>query len=225
MVRLFTIRAFMPLVAALLVGWQPAAAQTPIEARGPYRHVAADAIFPERVGGFVRDTLYQYDAEGRDVSASYNLATPEGRLLLTVYIYPALQAGATDGSRGGKAARAQLCALEHGAVKQAIANHVPGASPSDEDGGIAVRGVEASLSHRSIYRYRIRFDDREQEVRSEAHLYCFVKGKWLVKYRVTTPAAVDGRNAIDAFIRGGPWPGRTPMESTVQREAPPASGG
>ena len=82
------------------VGWQAAAAQNEVETRGPYVHREAGAVFPVRVGEFRRSELYSYDRDGRDVSASYNLATPEGRLLITVYIYPAATAlrGRADGA-------------------------------------------------------------------------------------------------------------------------------
>jgi hypothetical protein len=48
-----------------------------------------------------------------------------------------------------------------------------------------------------------------QEIRSEAHLYCYVGGDWLVKYRVSAPVAVETGGPVEAFIRDGPWPGRS----------------
>jgi hypothetical protein len=56
------------------------------------------------------------------------------------------------------------------------------------------------------------FDREVQAVRSEAHLYCYVGGDWFVKYRVSAPVAVTAPGAVEAFIRTGPWPGRSSPE-------------
>jgi len=188
--------------AALAAGLPAAAhAQGDLTVTGPYTHSAAKAVYPTQVGAFVRSNVHQFDAEGRDISASYNLRTPEGRLLVTVYIYPAPKAA-------DAAARARACDTEFGAVKTAIANRNAGAQPLNETAPVAMAGVPASLSHSAAYRYTGRFDAREQEVRSEAHVYCYAGGDWFVKYRVSAPVAVK-TDALPAFIRNGPWPGRT----------------
>jgi hypothetical protein len=189
------------LALAAGLGWQPAAAQREVAAEGPYLHGPARAVFPERVGKFRRSTIYQYDQEGKDVSASYNLATPEGRLLVTVYIYPAVPAA--------PAARAELCDQEFGVVNNVISSQHGNIAPTEEGAALPVAGVDPSLRHRSVYRFSSPFDDRVQEIRSEAHLYCYAGGDWLVKYRVSAPVAVAARGAVEAFIRDGPWPGRS----------------
>ncbi|MFL6845949.1 MAG: hypothetical protein ACJ8ER_13840 [Allosphingosinicella sp.] len=207
--------ALLALFAAVLA--QPAAAQQQIETGGAYVHGPAHAVYPLRVGDFRRADIYQYDSAGEDVSASYNLATPEGRLLITVYIYPA-PAVSSPGS-GAAEARAQACDQEFENVKAAISTQHDQAAPIEQGEALAVPGVKAGLSHRSVYRFRTPFDDRVQEIRSEAHLYCYVGGDWLVKYRVSAPAAVETRGPVESFIRNGPWPGRNAAD-TVLRPAP-----
>ena len=189
------------LLAVVLPGWQPAAAQREIVSDEPYLHQPARAIYPVQVGGFRRTDIYRYDQEGKDVSASYNLSTPAGRLLITVYIYPA-PAAAAD-------ARARLCEEEFGVVNSAISRQHGNAAPLEQGAALAVAGVDPKLGHRSVYRFASPFGDRVQEIRSEAHLYCFVGGDWLVKYRVSAPLGVETRAPVEAFIRDGPWPGRS----------------
>lgn len=193
------------LLAFAVAGWQPAAAQNRVETRGPYIHREAQAVFPLRVGEFRRSEVFSYDKEGRDVSASYNLAAPEGRLLITVYIYPA--AAAPAGNRAG------LCEREFQTVKGAIRNQLGAVPPTEEGAGLAVPGTRPDLSHRAAYRLTVPFDSKMQTIRSEAHLYCYVGGDWFVKYRVSGPVAATAPGAVESFIRAGPWPGRSSPET------------
>jgi hypothetical protein len=183
-----------------LAGLQPAAAQEEVATEGVYIHGPARAAFPPKVGGFRRSKIFRYDSAGEDVSASYNLATPAGRLLITVYIYPA---GAAEGS-----AREDFCDREFAAVNSAISSQHDNVAPIEQGAALPARGIDRKLGHRSVYRFATPFDDKVQEIRSEAHLYCYVGGNWLVKYRVSAPTAVDTRGPVEAFIRDGPWPGR-----------------
>lgn len=180
---------------------QPAAAQQPVVIEGAYVHGPARAVYPTAVGAFRRSDVFRYDQEGKDVSASYNLATPQGRLLITVYIYPAAPAPAAE--RPGR------CDEEFASVKAAISSQHGDAAPVATGAAWPVPGVEAGLGHRAAYRFSTRFGGQVQEIRSEAHLYCYVGGDWLVKYRVSAPVAVETRPAVEAFIREGPWPGRS----------------
>ena len=193
------------LLALAIASWQPAAAQGPVETSGPYVHREAGAVFPVRVGEFRRSEVVRYDRAGRDVSASYNLAAPEGRLLITVYIYPA--AAAPAGERAGR------CEREFRTVKAAIRNQHGAAPPAEEGDALPVPGARRDLSHRAAYRLTIPFDREVQPVRSEAHLYCYVGGDWFVKYRVSAPVAVTAPGAVEDFIRTGPWPGRSSPET------------
>ena len=194
-------RARFLLLALATLAWQPVAAQREVAAEGAYVHGPARAVFPPQVGEFRRSTIYRYDEEGKNVSASYNLATPAGRLLITVYIYPAAAAARAD--------RAKLCDEEFGTVNTAISSQHGDAAPVEQGSALPAEGVERSLGHRAVYRFASPFDDRVQEIRSEAHLYCYVGGDWLVKYRVSAPVAVRANKQVKHFIRNGPWPGRS----------------
>ncbi|MEA3065281.1 MAG: hypothetical protein QOJ27_1733, partial [Sphingomonadales bacterium] len=131
-----SLRFLLPVLAAASA-WQPAAAQREVAAEGTYLHGPARAAYPERVGKFRRSDIYQYDQEGKDVSASYNLATPEGRLLVTIYIYPAPPAAA--------AARAGLCDEEFGVVKSVISSQHDNVAPAEQGAALKVPGVAPGL--------------------------------------------------------------------------------
>jgi hypothetical protein len=196
-----TRKIVLTMALAATVGWQPAAAQREVLSEEAYVHGPARAVFPVQVGEFRRSKLLQYDREGKNVSASYNLTTPAGRLLITVYIYPAAAAAAAE--------RPLLCGEEFASANAAISSQHGNAAPVERGAALPAEGVDRSLGHRSVYRFASPFDERVQEIRSEAHLYCYVGGDWLVKYRVSAPAAVETGGQVEAFIRAGPWPGRS----------------
>jgi hypothetical protein len=199
------VRARHGLILLALACAAPAAAQREVVTDGPYFHGPARAVYPLQVGEFRRSEVYRYDESGKDVSASYNLATPEGRLLITIYIYPAAPAA--------RAARTQRCDEELEVVEAAISSQHGDVRPVERGTALKAAGVDPSLSHRSVYRFTGPFDDRVQALRSEVHLYCYVGGDWLVKYRVSAPAAVETRGPVERFIRTGPWPGRASSEA------------
>lgn len=196
-----------------LVASGAAAAPSVIERPGTIVHGPAEASFPERVGDFRRYNAHQYDSEGRDISATYNLARPEGRLVLSVYIYPA--PGVSGRGSTADVARAELCRQSFEGVSRAIEAQHQGVGAVERGPAPAVEGVGPALSHRAVFRMRTQFDGADQEVRSEADLYCYVGGDWLVKYRATSHGRFDAGREVEAFIRSGPWPGRP---------APPAPG-
>ena len=195
------IRAALCLLAAL--AWLPASAQGPrdIEHKGPFTQQASGALFRERVGDFVRTRITQYDEAGDDVSGSYNLVTPEGRLVLTVYVYP----GPTVPPKTPMSSKVAACGEYFESARAEIAKK-PGARTLKEEESVAVGEIDPKLRKRVLFAARTRFDGEEQDVRTQLDLYCFVGGKWMVKYRTTSHAAFDATAAIDTFIRTGPWP-------------------
>jgi hypothetical protein len=206
---------FAALLAAPLA---PAAAQPSIDAPGTVVHRAADAHFPERVGGFRRSEIRQFDAAGEDIGATYNLVRPEGRLVLSVYLYPPQRS--FPSSRDGR--RAQ-CSREFDQVTAVITQQHKGAQRIEEGGATPVDGADPALSRHAVYRFVAPFNGTNQEVRSEVALYCHVGGRWLVKYRATSNLGFDAGPAIAAFIRNGPWPGRAPPPAPEDIAALPGS--
>lgn len=196
------------LIAALLVA-SPAPAQQRIEQRGTIAHQAAGTGFPERIGEFRRSNATRFDSEGRNVAASYNRTGPDGRVLVTVYVYPAPPAA--------PAARARHCRDQFDQAEAAVTTQFKDAAIVERGSAPAMAGADAGLGHRSVLRFRTVFGTSEQDVRSEVRIYCYVGGDWLVKYRATWNADLDAAAAIEAFVRGGPWPGRAAPEQVVIR--------
>ena len=179
----------------------PAGAQGPIDTPGTVTHRPAGAHFPERIGEFQRQSVRQYDPAGEDISASYWLVRGDDRLLVTVYVYPSERVR-MPGSREAR------CRSEFDGVGAAVVQHNATARELAAAAAPAVEGVAPRLAHRSAYAMEAQFDGRLQPVRSEAYLYCFVGGRWQVKYRATSTAGFDTSAEIERLIRTGPWPGR-----------------
>ncbi len=193
--------------AALALAPLAALAQQPIEQRGTIAHQAAGTGFAERIGEFQRSNATRFDSEGRNVAASYNWYPPGGRVLVTVYVYPAPPAA--------EAARRRECRGQFDQAQAAVTMQFKDASVVEQGPAPAMAGAEPALGHRSVLRFRTMFGNAEQDVRSEVRLYCYVGGDWLVKYRITSNAGLDVVAAIEAFVRAGPWPGRAAPEQIV----------
>lgn len=204
--------------ATLAFALAPAASAQPrsIDRPGTIPHRAANTYFPERIGEFERSEMIQYDETGADLSASYNLVRGEDRLLISVYLYPAPRlASAPELNRSEDVARAHMCRQLMTDVGRVIETQPQYRDARRIENGIAfaVAGMGPGLNLRTVHSFTGLFSGRDQAVRSETNLYCYVGGRWLVKYRASSNAGFDVRDAIDRFIRTGPWPGRNPPPS------------
>jgi hypothetical protein len=191
------------IAAAALLLSAPLAAQQDITAAGPVAHRSAGTSFPERVGDLERAQVVRYGEN--DISANYDLQRGADRLRLSVYVYPAPAVPAAE--------RAAACRAEMDMVGQSIARHHPGAEPIESGEAAAMPGTAPALRLRTVHNIELALRNPKPEaVRSEARLYCFVAGNWLVKYRASSNAGFDVGPIIDDFVRLGPWPGRRPGE-------------
>ena len=195
------------LFAAMLA--PSAAAQQRIDTPGTYVHEAAGAAFPERVGEFRRTNVHRYDQAGENISSSYSLTRPDGRLHLTVYVYPSPRVPTAE-------ARIEICRQEFEQSRAIIASQNKDAERVEDGAAPAAQGMSG---HRSVYLFTTLYDGEDQQVRSEIDLYCHVGGQWQVKYRATFPAAYDATADIETFIRTGPWPGRSAVPDAIAASA------
>ena len=173
---------------------------TSVEQAGPYLQAASRTVFPEQVGDFRRSSMTRFDERGDDFSATYNLTGPKGRLVVSVYVYPAPYTPDAD-------AREAACEASFRETTAAITAK-PGVRRIEQGPAPEVAGVARALRRHASYESRTLFDGSEQDVRTAADLYCYVAGNWLVKYRTTSHHRFDARPEIEQFIRTGPWPGR-----------------
>lgn len=195
-------KAWFAAVAFLLAMPAPAIAQPQdISAPGTVPHVAARAAFPEQVGAFRRSHVLRYGPD--DISANYNLRRGDDFLRLSVYIYPAPLV-----PRGQREA---ACREVMARIGDEIGQRYPDAERTESGEAAALPGTEPGLRLRSVHRLRMAIRTRTPEdVRRESRLYCYVGGDWLVKYYASSNAGFDVDEAIQAFTRDSPWPGRGP---------------
>jgi hypothetical protein len=144
------------------------------------------------VAGFARETIKQYDREGRDVSVGYNWGQA---VAMTVYVYPIPQGGSDSTLEG----HFQSC-------KREVLSRHQGAELLSENQVIASPGGKKRTGSRAAFSYTERFAQQQQPVHSE--LYLFVLRPWFIKYRVTHPAGQEAKAepVIKAFIEELSWP-------------------
>ena len=170
--------------------------------RGAYIHPASRITLPESVGGFQRDVVLRYDAEGLDISAAYNCLNALHPMAATVYVYPApslVSIGSPPEVIAG--ARAQLTENEFENRKQEILHAHPGARLIEQRDTTRTEGGQSYPGKLAVFEYEDVFAGARISVRSQLYLFCYVGGKWTVKHRFTHPKAVDGDKEIQEFIQ------------------------
>ena len=202
---------FWILLVLTVLAAAPAKAQQSITQPGTVVHRQANAHFPERVGDFRRVEATRYDKDGNDISATYHLDRTDGQLRVTVYVYPAPNVNSASAARASEAQRRRHCDREFGNVRSTITGAYLEVRRVETGEAPAIAGVDPGLSRRVVYEIAGKYGDEPQGLRSEVDLYCFVGGRWLVKYRATSNADFDAAPAIEQFIRHGPWPDRAPV--------------
>lgn len=168
-----------------------------VTAPGPFRHVGTGTVFPETVAGFRRVRVVRYDdPSGEDVGVSYRATVGDGAVIVSEYVYPVVAA------KG--AAPAAVCKDEFegagAAIKDAVKLGEPGSRPR--------AGVGANLGRRAEYDLTLTVDGASRVFASELSLYCYVKGPWFVKYRITRAKTGAAAEAAERFMQASPWPGR-----------------
>jgi len=177
-----------------------------IKAEGTYTHTSSGMTFPPRVGDFQRGTVLRYDTEGLDESVGYNLVVPFGAVASTVYVYPAPPLISIGSPPAVVAtARAMLSQGEFEKRKKEILLSHPGArlihekSVSLPQGSVTYSGKMATLEFEDV------LAGRRQALRSDLYLFCYVDGKWAIKYRFTYPRDLDVAKEIEAFMQNLRW--------------------
>jgi hypothetical protein len=200
-------RALLALVAGTLLA-QPAAAQQDIllDRSTPYVQQASGMTFPAVVAGFGRShRALRYRPDGADESVAYRLTMDGGYVQATVYVYPSPSVVAPGDQM--EAARRAQCAAEFANVGRELMSAHPNVEmlengPTEmSQSGARFTGEKLLL----IIRAPSAFGENHAPLRSEAHLYCFVGGRWNVKYRFTYPEALTPRAEIAAFMQELVW--------------------
>jgi hypothetical protein len=155
------------------------------------RHRASGMAFPAEVAGFLRGTPHIYDAAGLDVSAGYELATLRGRMIATMYVFPA------PANTGGTPPADMLFArykAEVGAVHG-------GAKPVAELRAEPPPGAARAEGWHARYAYTDDFVGTRAPLRSELFVFCCIAPGWALEYRFTHVQGSGLDEAVGQFMR------------------------
>ena len=206
--KLFIAAAFLSIV---LSGTAEAQERLSVPLNQDYVQRASGMTFPPHVGAFDRGLVTRYQADGSNEGVGYNFVTvePGVGVAATIYVSPSptvTNLGSPD--EVVDVAEALLCSQQFDAVQAQIEGVHPGAALVSER-AIARAHGDANLSgHAAIYSFVAPnfFGRSNVELRSEAYLFCYVGGRWSVKYRFTYPADLaEARGVIDAFVGQLAW--------------------
>jgi hypothetical protein len=158
---------------------RPAAATAmELHPTGDFTHPKAGFVMPERIGGFQRVEVTQYDETGANISAGYN-SVPEdaGRrpIVATLYVYPA---GADADLDSRFEATLHDIGQHHDRVKPELKKNVLLA-----DGRFVGRYA--------VFGYEEPWGGQAETIPLRSYVLLYQWRTWWVKWRVTTPAPVD----------------------------------
>ena len=169
-------------------------------------HVASGIIFPQRVDNMQRTRITRYDKAGDDVSAGYDSTDRLLRLFATVYVYPSPPLTSIGSPQNViDQARTKLSEQEFERCKLEIVNNNSGAKLIEQREVTHLESTQAYKGKLAIYEYNYSFGGPPVPVRSYLYLFCYVDGKWAIKYRFTHPKDVDALPTIEAFLQSFKW--------------------
>jgi hypothetical protein len=194
-------RAFAGLCLAATLAGAAVAQVSDVAVSGTYVHEQSGVTFPTEVGDFRRVSVRRYAADGSNEGVGYNHTRQH--IAATVYVYPSPPLA--DAASAEE--RAQACAAQLQTVQQEITTVHPSAAVVSvgesvlTQSGVEQRGVGAS--------YRVtapsRFGPNHPPLRSDTHLFCYVGGRWSIKYRLTYEDDAAFRESAAAFLRDFTW--------------------
>lgn len=173
---------------------QPAAAQVrKIEqAPDPWVHRSTGTRFPSSIGDFVRSDVIEYNPDGTDASAGYNLVR-DGRVVatVTIFVYPAL--------------RKRDCSATFANIEASIRQRHKGVVKLSEERAASPSGQHPNAAAFARYSFDGNLKGIDQPLRSVSYLFCPAGNKWLVAYRATWPAGADYSADTAAMIHSVSW--------------------
>lgn len=189
-----------------------------VAVQGRYIHFGSGMAFPTEgtaAGArFVRAMVTQFDDKGEDVSANYDVPTPSGRMRISAYVYPSPASFFLVGedlinASGGKIStpelRSKLCRQEMEWRKQELLTLHPEARLIREESVEAPRNATSVPGNVAVYETDDFINNTPGHVRSEIHIFCYVEGIWIVKYRVTPVQGRTSEAILADFMRQVPW--------------------
>jgi hypothetical protein len=176
-----------------------------LEAKGEYVHVASGMKFPERISGFERVMLTQYDAEATDVSVGYNFIELTKPIFVTLYVYPAPQVMNLGSPKGVVLeARQELCRREVEARKKATLQNRPGRKFISERSIEMIQLKKKQKGRQLIFEFQPT-PTAPVAMQSQLIFFCDTDRDWIVKYQVSYPLGKDFHAEIDRFMKELKW--------------------
>lgn len=177
-----------------------------IDVSGPYSHGQSGMMFPVTVGEFIRGTITRFDAQGLNTSVGYNLYQIPKAAAATIYVYPSpsiVSIGSPENVV--ESGRSTLCQNEYEARKREIISAHPGAKLLNEDVLASPKNGVIGTGKTATFEYEEVFAGVRQPLHSRLDMFCYINGKWTVKYRFTYPVTYDAKEDLAKFIVTVPW--------------------
>jgi hypothetical protein len=158
-----------------------------------YTNASSQFCFPQRVGGFEREKVTQYDRQGQDVGVGYNDSL-QG-IAVTAFVYPIVQRPPNDTLAGHfDTCKAEVFQHHYGA--RIVSEEAVQITPGD----IQQRGQHATFTYTDV------FAGQQQPLISE--LFLFTHGSRFIMYRATYPVdrQANAEPTIRKFMNALIWP-------------------
>ena len=182
--------ALFAAIAALTTA--PALAQGEVEDDGrPWLHQPSGTIFPALAGGFSRFSLYEYDATGRDASAGYRLGTPDGTLVVSVFVYPAF---------------ADMDCKETFLDARIHIDNYDGETLLSQSSPRSILGTDAETHYARYFIPEGATPQNLPDIYSDLYLTCPAGGQWLVKYRASWNGSAETFPSVEPLLGAIAWP-------------------
>jgi len=177
-----------------------------IKAEGSYIHRPSGMTFPQAVGDFHRSAMFDYDMEGFDVSAGYDLTDFSRAITATVYVYPAPSLISIGSPADVVAsARATLTQGEFDKREREIFQAHPDAEKINESVVSLQQSGKSYSGKMASFEFEDFFGGQRLMLSSRLYLFCYVGDKWAIEYRFTYPKNSKMTNEIDVFMQDLQW--------------------
>jgi len=167
-----------------------------------YTHTPSGFSFPLAIGHFQRDDFKFYNKEGTDLSFTYNLVSPEEKVVGTLYVYPSLREYAVAPVPKFGQTPDWFFNQHYDEIRNDIIDMYQ-AQVISESG----YPLDRSLLNPDGKKLVIEIDTIGGETLF-SHLYLFAHQGWFVKYRFTYPSKHNAviEPEIENFISAFQWP-------------------
>jgi hypothetical protein len=176
-----------------------------VRIRGEYAQEASGMTFPTAVGDFQRVSIYRYAEDGSNESGGYNRGGANGLITATVYVYPSPPILSVGSPRDViEDTRNILCEQELAAIRNDLARVHPSLQEVENGPASLTQGDQSHFGRHLSLRVTSPsgFGQEHPPLRTDTHLFCYVGGRWTVKFRIThREDSADAAEQVALFMR------------------------